>query len=243
MFGPHFSKNSDCKIKFNDGAGFLPALNFCRKRGEHRLRYYMLNKSRGTVSATSDPFFKTVMDCFPTDMSTGLYPVGRLDIDTEGLLVITDDGELTFRLTRPEFGFVKRYLFMAFGSLTSAGKEKIEMGGVLYGNGKTAKPARIEHLEHESVAACSKYIPAEKLEHCMKNPGGAVSVGIIAVTEGQRHEVKLLLKGAGCSVFYLKRLSVGEIHLDESLAPGEFREFTPEEKALAEEYRKIWIDL
>ena len=76
-----------------------------------------------------------------------------------------------------------------------------------------------------------------------KNPGGGVSVGIIAVTEGQRHEVKLLLKGAGCSVFYLKRLSVGEIYLDENLAPGEFREFTPEEKSLAEKYRKIWIDL
>lgn len=203
----------------------------------------MLNKPRGTVSATSDPFFKTVMDCFPTEMSTGLYPVGRLDIDTEGLLIITDDGELTFRLTRPEFGFVKRYFFMAFGKLTSGGKEKIEKGGTLYGNGKAAKPARIEYIEHGTVAACSKYISAEKLEHCMKNPGGDVSIGVIAVTEGQRHEVKLLLKGAGCGIFYLKRLSVGEIHLDESLAPGEFREFTPEEKALAEEYRKIWIDL
>lgn len=203
----------------------------------------MLNKPRGTVSATSAPFFKTVMDCFPKDLSTGLHPVGRLDIDTEGLLIITDDGELTFRLTRPEFGFIKRYFFMAFGKLSAAGAEKIERGGTLFGNGRPAKPAHIEWLEHRTVEACSSYIPPEKLEHCMKNPRGIVSAGVIAVTEGQRHEVKLLLRGAGCSIFYLKRISMGKIVLDEKLAPGEYREFTPEETALAEEYRKIWIDL
>lgn len=207
------------------------------------MRYYMLNKPRGVVTAVRDSTFGTVMDCFPRDLSTGLHPVGRLDLDTEGLLIITDDGELTFRLTRPEFGFVKRYFFMAFGSLSAEGAEKIEHGGTLFGNGKPAKPAKIEALEHRTVAACSSYIPAERFEHCMKNPDGAVSTGVIAVTEGQKHEVKLLLRGAGCSVFYLKRLSVGEITLDESLAPGEYREFTPAERALAEEYRKIWLDL
>ena len=207
------------------------------------MRYYMFNKPRGVVTAVTDPMFGTVMDCFPKDLSTGLHPVGRLDIDTEGLLVITDDGELTFRLTRPEFGFVKRYFFMAFGSLSAAGAEKIEHGGTLFGSGKPAKPAHLEQLEHRTVAACSSFIPPERFEHCMKNPSGAVSTGVIAVTEGQKHEVKLLLRGAGCSVFYLKRLSVGEITLDESLSPGEYREFTPAERALAEEYREIWIDL
>ena len=180
----------------------------------------MLNKPRGVVTAVSDPVFNTVMDCFPKDLSTGMHPVGRLDIDTEGLLIITDDGQLTFRLTRPEFGFVKRYYFMAFGKLSKAGKERIELGGTLFGNKRPAKPAHIENLEHCTVEECSKYIPKEKLEHCMKNPKGTVSTGIISVTEGQRHEVKLLLRKAGCSVFYLKRLSIGKIILDEALLPG-----------------------
>ena len=204
----------------------MPALIFLSTEGMMNMRYYMLNKPRGVVTAVSDPVFNTVMDCFPKDLSTGMHPVGRLDIDTEGLLIITDDGQLTFRLTRPEFGFVKRYYFMAFGKLSKAGKERIELGGTLFGNKRPAKPAHIE-----------------KLEHCMKNPKGTVSTGIISVTEGQRHEVKLLLRKAGCSVFYLKRLSIGKIILDEALLPGEFREFTLEEKSLAKEYRKIRIDL
>lgn len=203
----------------------------------------MLNKPAGTVTAVRDKNFKTVTECFPPEIREGLHPTGRLDLDTEGLLIITDDGELTFRLTRPEFGFVKRYFFMAFGNLDAAGTEKIERGGTLLGSGKPAKPAHIERLEHSSVAACSKYIPTEKLEHCMKNPDGIVSTGVIAVTEGQKHEVKLLLRGAGCKIFFLKRLSIGAIELDERLLPGEFREFTPEERRIAEEYRKIWIDL
>ena len=221
----------------------LPALVFLSTEGMMNMRYYMLNKPRGVVTAVSDPIFNTVMDCFPKDLSTGMHPVGRLDIDTEGLLIITDDGQLTFRLTRPEFGFVKRYYFMAFGKLSKAGKERIELGGTLFGNKRPAKPAHIENLEHCTVEECSKYIPKEKLEHCMKNPKGTVSTGIISVTEGQRHEVKLLLRKAGCSVFYLKRLSIGKIILDEALLPGEFREFTLEEKSLAKEYRKIRIDL
>ena len=132
---------------------------------------------------------------------------------------------------------------MAFGKLSKAGKERIELGGTLFGNKRPAKPAHIENLEYCTVEECSKYIPKEKLEHCMKNPKGTVSTGIISVTEGQRHEVKLLLRKAGCSVFYLKRLSIGKIILDEALLPGEFREFTLEEKSLAKEYRKIRIDL
>lgn len=203
----------------------------------------MLNKPKNTVTAVRDKDFNTVMDCFPPEIREGLYPIGRLDIDTEGLLIITDDGELTFRLTRPEFGFVKRYFFMAFGVLDEKGIEKIEKGGTILGKGESAKPAHIERVEHGMVASCSKYIPKEKLEHCMKNPGGTVSTGVVAVTEGHHHEVKLLLRGAGCKIFYLKRLSVGEIELDEHLLPGEFREFTPTERALAEKYRKIWTEL
>ncbi|MBR3935833.1 MAG: 16S rRNA pseudouridine(516) synthase, partial [Oscillospiraceae bacterium] len=93
------------------------------------MRYYMLNKPSGVITAVSDKETKTVMDLFPDEMRPGLHPVGRLDKDTEGLLIITDDGDLTFRLTRPEFGITKRYFFRAFGKIDKEKIEKLAEGG------------------------------------------------------------------------------------------------------------------
>ena len=87
------------------------------------MRYYMLNKPGGVVTATSDKFSKTVMDLFPDNIRQGLFPIGRLDRDTEGLLIITDDGDFAFRMLRPEFGITKRYFFRAFGEIN---EEKIK---------------------------------------------------------------------------------------------------------------------
>ena len=125
------------------------------------MRYYMLNKPRGRITATEDKHFPTVMELFPEDERAGLHPVGRLDIDTEGLLLITDDGELTFRLTRPEFAFKKQYYFMAFGELTEEKARSVEKAGALFGNGLPRSPARIENIEHLTVSACSNFIPTE----------------------------------------------------------------------------------
>ncbi|MBQ6579520.1 MAG: 16S rRNA pseudouridine(516) synthase, partial [Oscillospiraceae bacterium] len=99
------------------------------------MRYYMLNKPGGVVTATSDKFSKTVMDLFPDDIRKGLFPIGRLDRDTEGLLIITDDGDFAFRMLRPEFGITKRYFFRAFGEINEEKIKKLESGGALYGNG------------------------------------------------------------------------------------------------------------
>lgn len=183
------------------------------------------------------------MDCFPKEMQSGLHPVGRLDKDTEGLLIITDDGDLTFRLTRPEFGINKRYFFRAFGKIDEEKIKKLEKGGLLYGNGESARPAFISDVVLSTVEKDVEFLSEEYRAHCIKNPKGETFSGIITVTEGKRHEVKLLLKSIGCRVFYLKRISMGEFVLDPVLKPGEFREFTEEETKLAEEYRKIYIDL
>ena len=207
------------------------------------MRYYMLNKPSGTVTAVKDEISATVMECFPEEIRSGLHPVGRLDRDTEGLLVITDDGDLTFRLTRPEFGIEKRYFFRAFGEITNSDIEKLEKGGNLYGNGESARPAFIRDIVLSTVEQDLEHIPEKSRAHCIKNPGGKTFSAVITVTEGKRHEVKLLLRSLGCKIFYLKRLSMGKFVLDPMLKPGEFREFTPEEVKIAEEYRKIFIDL
>ena len=203
----------------------------------------MLNKPGGVVTAVRDKDSKTVMDCFPKDMRHGLHPVGRLDRDTEGLLIITDDGDLTFRLTRPEFGITKRYFFRAFGKITEEDIEKLAKGGLLFGNGEEAKPAFVSDIILSTVEEDMEHIPEENRAHCSKNPKGATFSAVITVTEGKRHEVKLLIKSIGCRIFYLKRISMGDFVLDPVLKPGEFREFTLEEIKLAEEYRKIYIPL
>lgn len=207
------------------------------------MRYYMLNKPSGVVTAVRDKDSLTVMDCFPEEMRIGLHPVGRLDRDTEGLLIITDDGELTFRLTRPEFGINKRYFFRAFGKISSEDIAKLKKGGLLYGNNEEARPAFISDISTSTVENDLEHIPEESRAHCMKNPKGETFSAVITVSEGKRHEVKLLLKSVGCRIFYLKRISMGDFVLDPMLKPGEFREFNPVEIKTAEEYRKIYIEL
>ncbi len=203
----------------------------------------MLNKPAGVITAVSDIKDKTVMDCFPPELRPGLFPVGRLDKDTEGLLLITDDGDFTFRMLRPEFGISKRYFFRAFGEISEEKIKKLENGGFLYGNGEAARPAFITDIVLSTVEKDEAFLSEKDRAHAMKNPKGKTFSAFITVTEGKRHEVKLLLKSIGCRIFYLKRFSMGKFVLDPMLKPGEFREFTPEEISFAEDYRKIFIDL
>ena len=203
----------------------------------------MLNKPSGVVTAVTDKESKTVMDCFPSDIRPGLFPVGRLDRDTKGLLIITDDGDFAFRMLRPEFGITKRYFFRAFGEISEEKIQKLSKGGLLYGNGESARPAFLSDIKTSTVENDLEHIPENDRAHCMKNPSGKTFSAVITVTEGKRHEVKLLLKSIGCRIFYLQRISMGKFVLDPVLKPGEFRSFTDEEVGFAEEYRKIFIEL
>lgn len=193
------------------------------------MQYYMFNKPRGCVTARSDGLYKTVMDYFPEELRCALHPVGRLDLDTEGLLLITDDGMFDHRLMEPEFHIEKTYFFYAFGRLDETAVKAFQQGIIIQKNGRPTRPAKLDILNYTIVADIVQYLPEEKREGYMKNPKGEVTAAKLTITEGRNHQVKLMVKSAGCTVAYLKRISVGGVALDKALAPGEYRPLTDDE--------------
>lgn len=193
------------------------------------MRYYMLNKPYGHISARSDPKYPTVMDCFPPEDRYQIFPVGRLDVDTTGLLILTDDGWFSHCLTYPGFKVVKEYFFMAFGEVTQEHIDRIAKGSILPGNGLVAAPAKVVVEEITTVAQVEQYLPERIRVASMKNPTGKVTIGRVFVTEGRKHEVKLLIRSTGCHIFLLRRDSIGGVRLDSSLKQGQYRELTEEE--------------
>ena len=190
----------------------------------------MMNKPKGYLTARSDRTRPTVMELLPPELQT-LHPVGRLDMDTEGLLLLTDDGRLDPLLLRPEAYVEKVYFFRAFGRLEQADFEQIAAGVVLEGSGVTSLPARSRLAGYSTIGACEALLPPKKHNHLMKNPGRPVTEGYIAIREGRKHQVKLMVKAVGGHVFTLKRLSIGTLELDPALPPGEYRELTEAELA------------
>ena len=194
--------------------------------------YYMLNKPAGVLTARRDANRPTVMSLLPEELREALHPVGRLDMDAEGLLLLTDDGRLDALLLRPERHVEKRYFFRAFGYLTERDMQALESGVVLEGTGVRSLPARAWLLGYSTIGKCEPLLPPKKHNHLMKNPQRPVTEGCLAICEGRKHQVKLMIKAVGGHVFTLKRLSIGALELDERLAPGEYRELTPQELAL-----------
>lgn len=199
------------------------------------MQYYMFNKPCGCVTARTDGLYKTVMEYFPEELRCTLHPVGRLDLDTEGLLLITDDGMFDHRLMEPEFHIEKTYFFYAFGRLGDTAVKAFENGVVIQKNGSPTRPARLNILNYTTVADIAQYLSEEKREGYMKNPKGVVTAAELTITEGRNHQVKLMVKTAGCTVAYLKRISVGGVTLDDSLAPGEYRLLTADELTILTE--------
>ena len=198
----------------------------------------MINKPAGYLTARSDRTRPTVMELLPPELQA-LHPVGRLDMDTEGLLLLTDDGRLDPLLLRPEAHVEKRYFFRAFGRLEQADFERMAAGVVLEGSGVTSLPARAWPEGYSTIGACEALLPSKKHNHLMKNPGRPVTEGYIAIREGRKHQVKLMVKAVGGHVFTLKRLSIGALELDPALAPGEYRELTEAEIAALFRNRNI----
>ena len=174
-----------------------------------RFTYVMLHKPAGVLTATEDRKQPTVLDLLPPELRRiGLAPVGRLDKDTEGLLLLTNDGELAHRLLSPRYHVDKRYLARVDGELSAADTEAFARGMTL-GDGLECLPAGLEIL----------------------SPGEC----LVTLREGKFHQVKRMLAARGKPVTYLKRLSMGPLRLDPELAPGAFRMLTAEEKkALAD---------
>ncbi|MBR5268274.1 MAG: rRNA pseudouridine synthase [Lachnospiraceae bacterium] len=177
------------------------------------MEYYMLNKPQGVVSATEDNKYQTVIDLIEGKNRKDLFPVGRLDIDTEGLLLITNDGPLAHRLLAPKKHVDKIYYAVCDGFVPdSAVPEFAE--GILLPDGLKCLPAILEIISRK------------------KEDGKALSEIKLTIREGKFHQVKRMMEAVGCPVIFLKRLTMGSLTLDETLKPGEYRSLTIEELEL-----------
>ena len=169
--------------------------------------YIMMNKPKDTVSATEDAIERTVVDILrDEDRIYKVFPVGRLDKDTEGLMLLTNDGELAHKLISPKKDVEKKYYVEVSGELKNE-HLKIIKEGVILEDGYRCRPARLEIL-HSSEGN---------------------SKANIFITEGKFHQVKRMMKSLGATVTYLKRLSIGSLKLDENLKLGEYRYLTDDE--------------
>lgn len=175
--------------------------------------YYMLNKPADVISATEDRKHKTVIDLFPETLRKKLFPVGRLDIDTEGLLLVTDDGDFCHRIESPKKEMFKTYYALCVGKL-SENAELMFKEGIKFKD-YTAKPAELKIL---------KETPAEQ-DVCEYEL-------LVEICEGKFHQVKKMVHAVGAEVKYLKRIRIGRVVLDDSLKPGEYRSLTDEELAM-----------
>lgn len=172
-----------------------------------KYRYFMLNKPAGIVSATEDNREKTVIDLFKAEGVKNLFPVGRLDKDTTGLLIITNDGELGHRLTAPNHHVDKVYEACVDGILGESAVQAFEEG--MGFKEFSSKPAKLEII---SV-----------------NKENNTSFARVTIHEGKFHQVKRMFERVGCTVTALKRTSMGSLKLDDSLKEGEYRELGSDE--------------
>lgn len=176
--------------------------------------YYMLNKPQGVVSAVRDAQHQTVLDLLkPEDRQPGLFPVGRLDRDTEGLLLLTDNGKLSYELLQPKKGVTKEYEAIVNERVTPEDITAFA-GGIVFHGGQQCLPAQLKILT---------YLPE----------GTRVR---LTITEGKFHQVKKMFLAVGKKVIYLKRLKMGNLSLDEALAVGEYRQLSVEELQKFREY-------
>ena len=192
--------------------------------------YYMFNKPRGCITARRDTRQKTVMDYFPEGKRDVLFPVGRLDKDTEGFILITDDGKLCFELMSPENLVPKTYFFWVQGVLSLNKIHELESGVSIYKNSPyETSPAKIAVERVGVLRQIKNLLIGDDIKLSNKRGELPVTAGYITITEGKKHQVKRMLRYAGCRVVYLKRVSIGEICLDETLELGAYRELSQDE--------------
>lgn len=164
--------------------------------------YYILHKPAGVITATEDKKESTVMDILREEKVKNLFPVGRLDKDTEGLLLITDDGELAHNLLSPKKHVDKEYLVKVRDSLSEDDCRKLSEG-VDIGDEKPTAPAKVERVAEKEI--------------------------LLTIREGRFHQVKRMLQAVGNEVLYLKRLSMGSLRLPKDLEKGAYRPLSEEE--------------
>ncbi|MCW8917366.1 MAG: 16S rRNA pseudouridine(516) synthase RsuA [Gammaproteobacteria bacterium] len=169
-------------------------------------RYYMLNKPQGVICATSDESHRTVLDLLDIDNKKGLHVAGRLDIDTTGLVLISDDGDWSHRITAPRHKCPKRYRVTLVAPLDPASVAQFAEGMVLRNEAKKTQPAMLEILTPTDVR--------------------------LTISEGKYHQVKRMFAAIGNHVTALHREAIGALQLDERLALGEYRPLSEAERML-----------
>lgn len=193
-----------------------------------KFHYYMFNKPCGCVTARKDDKHTTVMDYFKELDNDKLSPVGRLDKETEGLLIITDDGQFNQRMTNPEYKKDKIYEFIVFGNVDDNTKNRLEEGVILNNSDIMTSPAKVEIIYRTDFAHLQyikKDMPSVLLEKIKANrPDNPVTMGKITITEGRKRQVRRMFRTVGCYVIYLKRIQIDNIVIDEKLKPGEWKE-------------------
>ena len=168
--------------------------------------YFMLNKPAGVVSATEDTLSKTVVELLNReDYRKDIFPAGRLDKDTEGFLLLTNDGELAHRLLSPKKHVDKTYFVRLRDALSEEAGTKLETG-VSIGEKKDTRPAKVERVDTDTI--------------------------LLTIQEGKLHQVKRMLQAVDNQVLFLKRITFGGLSLDEGLSPGEYRALSDEEVKL-----------
>ena len=164
--------------------------------------YYMLNKPAGVVSATTDNQSTTVIELMKEAKNKDIFPVGRLDKDTEGLLLITNDGDLSHQLLSPRKHIGKVYYAKVKGCVTQEDILAFEKG-IRINDEFTTLPAKLNIIKYDEISEIE-----------------------VTIFEGKFHQVKRMFMAVGKEVIYLKRLSMGNLRLDETLLPGEYRRLT-----------------
>lgn len=165
--------------------------------------YLMLHKPVGVVCANSDRVHPTLFDYLPEGCSERMHIAGRLDLDTTGLVLITDDGQWSHRITSPRSHCPKSYLVNLERALDAQMQRQLERGVFLHQEKRRTAPAKVERIADDEI--------------------------LLTIHEGKYHQVKRMLTAVGNQVIDLHRLSIGSIRLDENLQPGEYRELTEEE--------------
>lgn len=198
---------AEVKVDADKDNVFFDGEQVCKKS----FVYYMLNKPKGVVSATVDNLNETVVSLIKEKYQNELFPVGRLDKDTEGLLLLTNDGVLAHNLLSPRKHVDKKYYALIKGYVTTedvcAFKEGLDIG-----EEKLTMPADLRILK-----------------------SGETSEIEVIIQEGKFHQVKRMFQAVSKEVIYLKRLSMGKLELDNTLQPGEYRHLTEEEVMLLKE--------
>ena len=189
----------------------------------------MFNKPAGCITARRDAKHATVMDYFKELHNENLSPVGRLDLETEGLLFITDDGMWNQKLTHPNYKKEKCYEFWVTGEITEEAKQQLEQGLWIEGFTEITAPAKVVLTDRSVLKEVLPDLPAVlQKKYSERQPNYPVVKGNITITEGKNRQVRRMFEAIGRNVQLLRRVSIGQLKLT-GLDRGEVRSLTEQE--------------